>query len=63
MHGAPSSIIGLIQEIGYCGRNIHSTDSNTTIKNIIDIVFNIKDYIYLYKRCYHIESNDNIQPL
>ena len=61
--GTPSSIIGLIQEMGRCGRNVHSTESNTTIKNSIDIVFNIKDYIYLYERCYHIDSDDSIESL
>lgn len=58
----PSSIVALIQEMGRCGRNVHSAESNHLVENCMDIVFNIKDYIYLYKRCYHMESDDSIQP-
>ena len=54
--GIPNSIISFIQEMGRCGRNLHTTSNSDSSNDSFDILFNIRDYIYLYERCFKIEA-------
>ena len=49
------SLIDFIQEIERCSRNIHLQDNYDTA-DCFEIVFNIKDYLYLFERIHKTEN-------